>query len=64
MHTRAFLEEYVRKLRRKEGLKHYCRHFGRISKILMDKKELDSYSQGRLFIIGLPEDIRYEVLSE
>jgi hypothetical protein len=64
MHTRAFLEEYVRKPRGKEGLKHYYRQFNRISKVLMDRKELDSYSQGRLFIIGLPEDIRYEVLSE
>lgn len=64
MYTRAFLEEYVSKPRDKQGLKHYYRQFDRISKALMDKEELDSYSQGRLFIAGLPEAIRYKVLSK
>ena len=64
MYTRAFLEEYVSKPRDKEGLKHYYRQFDRISKALMAKEELDSYSQGRLFITGLPEGIRYRVLSK
>jgi hypothetical protein len=30
----------------------------------MAKEELDSYSQGRLFVVGLPEAIRYKVLSK
>jgi hypothetical protein len=64
MYTRTFLEEYVGKPRRKEGLKHYYRQFDRISKELMAKEELDSYSQGRLFVVGLPEVIRYKVLSK
>lgn len=64
MCTRTFLEEYVRKPRGKDGLKHYYRQFDRISKALMAKEELDSYSQGRLFVIGLPEAIRYKVLSK
>jgi hypothetical protein len=64
MHTRAFLEEYVSKPRSKEGLKRYCRQYDRISKVLVRKNELDVYSQGRLFVIGLPAEVRYEVLSE
>ena len=64
MYTRAFLEEYVSKPRDKSGLKHYYRQFDRISKALMAKDELDSYSQGRLFITGLPEEVRYKVLSK
>jgi hypothetical protein len=44
MYIRVFLEEYVSKPRKKKGLKRYYRHFNRISKVLMDRKELDSYS--------------------
>jgi len=64
MYTRAFLEEYVSKPRNKEGLKHYYRQFDRISKALLVKEELDSYSQGRLFITGLPEEIRRKILTK
>jgi predicted aspartyl protease len=64
MYTRAFLEEYVNKPRSKEGLKHYYRQFDRISKALMAKEELDSYSQGWLFMTGLPEAVRYKILSQ
>jgi hypothetical protein len=62
MCTRAFLEEYVSKPRGKEGLKHYYRQFDRIFKALVIKDELDSYSQGRLFVAGLPADVRCKVL--
>ena len=64
MYTRAFLEEYVNKSRDKDGLKHYYRQYDRIAKVLVLKDELDSYSQGRLFINGLPEGIRHKVLSK
>ena len=64
MYTRAFLEEYVSKPRSKDSLKHYYRQYDRIAKVLVLKDELDSYSQGRLFINGLPEGIRHKVLSK
>jgi hypothetical protein len=64
MHTRVFLEEYVSKPRGKDGLKHYYRQYDRIAKVLVVRNKLDSYSQGRLFIIGLPEKVRNKVLSK
>jgi hypothetical protein len=64
MYTRAFLEEYVGKPRGRDGLKHYYRQYDRISRALVIKDELDSYSQGRLFITGLPEKVRNKVLSK
>jgi hypothetical protein len=64
MYTRVFLEEYVSKPRTKDGLKHYYRQYDRISKALVLRDELDSYSQGRLFVAGLPADVRYKVLSK
>lgn len=42
MHSRPFLEEYVKQPRVKSGLKRYCRHFDGISQALMDKRELDA----------------------
>ena len=35
MYTRIFLEEYVRKPRGKDGLKHYYRQYDRIAKVLV-----------------------------
>jgi hypothetical protein len=64
MYTRIFLEEYVSKPRGKDGLKHYYRQYDRIAKVLVARNELDSYSQGRLFILRLPEGVRYKVLSK
>jgi hypothetical protein len=64
MYTRALLEEYVSKSREREGLKQYYRQFNRISKVLRGNDKLDAYSQGRLFVLGLPEDIRRRVLSK
>jgi len=64
MYTRPLLEEYVSKPRGREGLKQYHRQFNRISTALVGKDELDAYSQGRLFILGLPECVRRVVLSK
>jgi hypothetical protein len=64
MYTRMFLEEYVRKPRGKDNLKHYYRQYDRIAKVLVVRNKLDSYSQGRLFIISLPEKVRNKVLSK
>jgi hypothetical protein len=64
MYTRPLLEEYVAKERERDGLKQYYRQFDRISKALRGKDELDAYSQGRLFVLGLPEEIRKRVLSK
>jgi hypothetical protein len=64
MYTRALLEEYVAKSREREGLKQYYRQFDRISKVLQDNDKLDAYSRGRLFVLGLPEDVRRRVLSK
>jgi hypothetical protein len=58
MYTRPFLEEYVNKPRGKEGLRQFERQFDRISSALMDRGKLDAYSQGRLFVTGLPEDVK------
>jgi hypothetical protein len=63
MHSRAFLEEYVTQPREKSGLKRYCRHFDRISTVLMARDELDRYSRGRVFFAGLPQAVGREVLS-
>jgi hypothetical protein len=64
IYTRIFLEEYVSKPRGKDGLKYYYRQYNRIAKALVVRNELDFYSQGRLFIIGLPEKVRNKVLSK
>jgi hypothetical protein len=64
MYTRPLLEEFVGKCRGKEGLKQYFRQFHRISTVLVGKNELDDYSRGRLFVLGLPEDVRKQVLSK
>ena len=62
MYTRAFLEQFVRQPRKREGLKHYCRQFSRISTVLAEEGQLDAYSQGRLFIDGLPDGVKQKVL--
>jgi hypothetical protein len=64
MYTRVLLEEYVAKSREREGLKQYYRQFDRISKVLQDNDKLDAYSRGRLFVLGLPEDVRRRLLSK
>ena len=64
MYTRPLLEEYVSKPRGRDGLKQYHRQFNRISTALVSKEELDAYSQGRLFVLGLPECVRKMVLSK
>jgi hypothetical protein len=64
IHMRVFLKEYISKPRGKDGLKHYYRQYDRIAKVLMVKNKLDSYSQGRLFNISLPEKVRNKVLSK
>jgi len=64
MYTRVFLEEYVSKPSNKDGLKDYYHQYDRISKVLVLRDELDSYSQGRLFVAGFPAEVRYKVLSK
>jgi hypothetical protein len=64
MYTRPLLEEFVNQPREKDGLKLYYRQFERISTALTNKGELDDYTRGRLFVMGLPEAVRRTVLTK
>ena len=65
MVTRAFLSEWVKRSHESIAqLKHYQRQYHRISSRLVKRGELDTYSQGRDFILGLSEDAKRFVLKQ
>jgi hypothetical protein len=57
-YSMTFLNEYIRMPRTNEGLKDYCRQYASVSKVLVARKVMSEVDRGRLFLMGLPKQIR------
>ena len=62
MNSRRFLEIYKSKSRSETAdVLQYCRQFSAISRNLVAKGKLDTFTQSRWFIQGLPSDLQMEM---
>lgn len=62
MHTKAFLETLKDKPRSNdEDVGPFCRQYAAISRVLMKKGKLDTYTQKQWFVQGLPTPIQNEL---
>jgi hypothetical protein len=62
MYTKDFLEEFIKRPREENSLKHYYRQFDKISGGLIASEELDEKSRGWMFFSGLPKSVQQSVL--
>ena len=63
MHSRQYLKAFKNRIRgEKEDLRTYVRRFTAISTALINKNQLEAYTQGIWFLEGLPEKVREKLI--